>query len=126
MAVGARACLLCQLNTGYARIRWVRRYERPYRSEPSLEPPAMVKRSALWFGGMVATGLVAAGLWQCSLLRSQPPASDPPVIGAPAKGPRVVIIGFDGASYHLAKQFMDAGLMPNCKKLAESGTFAPP
>ena len=109
----------------------------------------MVKRSALWFGGVVAAGLVAAGLWQCSLLRSQPPTPpatpvvaagasaaaapakvppptpDLPAVGAPAKGPRVVIIGFDGASYHLAKQFMDAGLMPNCVKLAQSGTFAP-
>ena len=109
----------------------------------------MVKRSALWFGGVVATGLVAAGVWQCGALHSQPPtppavhvaaaaapgnaapaklpppASDLPAIGTPAKGPRVVIIGFDGASYHLATQFMAAGLMPNCVKLAESGSFAP-
>src|SRR4030095_15604171 len=109
--------------------------------DSSQEPPPMVKRSALWFGGVVATGLVAAGLWQCSLLRSQPPtlpptpvvtaaaaapsaaapakvplpAPDLPAIGTPAKGPRVVIIGFDGASFDLAQRFMDAGLMPNCK-----------
>jgi predicted AlkP superfamily phosphohydrolase/phosphomutase len=113
----------------------------------------MANRSTRWFGGMVAVGLVAAGIWQCGLLRSQsrtestpavaaaapapktaspaaktaalPDAPELPPIGSPAKGPRVVILGFDGASYHLAKAFMDAGLMPNCAKLAASGTFAP-
>jgi len=29
-----------------------------------------VKRSALWFGGVVATGLVAAGVWQCGAFYS--------------------------------------------------------
>src|SRR5687767_15222220 len=37
---------------------------------------------------------------------------------------KVVIMGFDGMDPTLARQFLDAGKMPNLKRLAESGTFA--
>jgi predicted AlkP superfamily phosphohydrolase/phosphomutase len=32
-------------------------------------------------------------------------------------------IGLDGVPYHMARQMMDAGLMPNLRALAEEGTF---
>ncbi|MDP6962836.1 MAG: alkaline phosphatase family protein [Planctomycetota bacterium] len=38
---------------------------------------------------------------------------------------RFVIIGFDGMDPILAQRFMDEGLMPNMKALAEEGTFSP-
>ncbi len=45
---------------------------------------------------------------------------------APAKpSGRVVVLGFDGASHHLAQRFMDEGKMPNCKRLQDEGVFAP-
>lgn len=37
---------------------------------------------------------------------------------------KVVIMGFDGMDPTLAQRFMDAGLLPNLKRLAESGTFS--
>ena len=47
-----------------------------------------------------------------------------PVAEATAKG-RVVILGFDGADPHLARQMMDAGQLPNLKKLQDQGSFQP-
>jgi predicted AlkP superfamily phosphohydrolase/phosphomutase len=38
---------------------------------------------------------------------------------------RVVVIGFDGVDHAYTKQFMDQGLLPNLKKLAETGDFKP-
>jgi hypothetical protein len=38
---------------------------------------------------------------------------------------RVVILGFDGVDPGIAKEMMDAGDLPNLKKLSEQGTFTP-
>src|SRR5262245_36844132 len=37
---------------------------------------------------------------------------------------RVFVIGFDGMDPTLAKKWMDAGRLPNLKKLADEGTFS--
>lgn len=60
--------------------------------------------------GLFGSGVVGRGVAE--------PAS-------PAAGPRVVIVGFDGAGFQLARQFIDEKRMPNCAKLEKSGTFAP-
>ena len=44
---------------------------------------------------------------------------------ARAKVKRFVVVGLDGFDPGLAQQYMDAGRMPNFKKLAESGHFSP-
>lgn len=41
------------------------------------------------------------------------------------KTKRMVIIGFDGMDPQLAQRFMDEGLMPNMKAIAEQGHFSP-
>jgi predicted AlkP superfamily phosphohydrolase/phosphomutase len=45
------------------------------------------------------------------------------VTGKPAG--RVIVLGFDGADARTVQRMMDAGELPNLKKLAERGTFAP-
>jgi len=52
-------------------------------------------------------------------------ASAPSATASPAAGPRVVLLGFDGASHHLAQQFIAEGRMPWAKKLMEQGAFLP-
>jgi predicted AlkP superfamily phosphohydrolase/phosphomutase len=47
------------------------------------------------------------------------------VAASAAAKERVVVIGFDGVDHAYTKQFMDQGLLPNLKKLAESGDFKP-
>jgi predicted AlkP superfamily phosphohydrolase/phosphomutase len=42
-----------------------------------------------------------------------------------AAGKRVIVLGFDGMDYGLARRFMDEGRMPNLKQLAETGHFQP-
>ncbi len=42
-----------------------------------------------------------------------------------AEGKRVIVLGFDGMDYRLARRFMDDGRMPNLKRLAEMGHFQP-
>jgi predicted AlkP superfamily phosphohydrolase/phosphomutase len=44
---------------------------------------------------------------------------------APVAGGRVILLGFDGASHHLAEQFIAEGRMPWAKKLMEQGAFLP-
>ncbi len=41
-----------------------------------------------------------------------------------ADGKKVVVIGFDGADYHIVEQMMAAGEMPNLEKLKSNGGFA--
>lgn len=41
----------------------------------------------------------------------------------PAK--RVIVLGFDGMDYTLTKQLMDEGRLPNLRRLATTGSFAP-
>lgn len=38
---------------------------------------------------------------------------------------RVIVLGVDGMDPNLLRQFIDAGRMPNCKKLIEMGSFSP-
>ncbi|MCP3668999.1 MAG: hypothetical protein GY814_00880 [Gammaproteobacteria bacterium] len=38
---------------------------------------------------------------------------------------KVVLLGFDGMDYDLTKEMIDRGLLPNFKKLADSGSFEP-
>jgi predicted AlkP superfamily phosphohydrolase/phosphomutase len=48
------------------------------------------------------------------------------VLSVPAMAAgRAVILGFDGMDPHLAQQMMDAGELPNFKKLQEQGGFQP-
>lgn len=42
-----------------------------------------------------------------------------------SKNRKVVVLGFDGMDYRLTKRFIDEGHLPNFKKLAEEGSFAP-
>jgi predicted AlkP superfamily phosphohydrolase/phosphomutase len=42
-----------------------------------------------------------------------------------ARTKRVVILGLDGLDPTLARRFMDEGMLPNFKKLADEGTFSP-
>jgi predicted AlkP superfamily phosphohydrolase/phosphomutase len=39
-------------------------------------------------------------------------------------GQRVFVLGFDGMDPTLAREYMDAGKLPNLKRLSETGTFA--
>ncbi len=39
--------------------------------------------------------------------------------------PKVIVVGFDGVDAQLTQQFMDEGLLPNLKKLADRGSFSP-
>ena len=44
----------------------------------------------------------------------------------PAAGEgKTIVLGFDGADAELARQWIDAGELPNLARLAEEGTFAP-
>ncbi|MEW6455356.1 MAG: alkaline phosphatase family protein [Acidobacteriota bacterium] len=43
--------------------------------------------------------------------------------GDAQKREKVVIIGFDGADYELAKKYLEKNKLPNLKKLMETGTF---
>jgi predicted AlkP superfamily phosphohydrolase/phosphomutase len=38
---------------------------------------------------------------------------------------RVIVLGFDGMDYALTKQLMDEGRLPNLRRLAAAGSFAP-
>ncbi len=43
----------------------------------------------------------------------------------PALGPKVMIIGLDGAPYSLLRRFIDEGIMPHLGRIVREGTFAP-
>jgi predicted AlkP superfamily phosphohydrolase/phosphomutase len=83
-------------------------------------------------------GLAVAGIAATAGCRSEPAEAPQPTIGidpfSPDRGdggppetarPRVVVLGFDGTDPRLLQQWMDEGLLPNLKNLAESGYFAP-
>ena len=38
---------------------------------------------------------------------------------------KVILLGFDGGSFHLAEKFMNEGKLPNCQRLRDQGTFDP-
>ncbi len=44
---------------------------------------------------------------------------------SPRAGGRVIVLGFDGADARTVQRMMDAGELPNLKRLASQGTFAP-
>ncbi|HTE06286.1 MAG TPA: alkaline phosphatase family protein, partial [Planctomycetota bacterium] len=52
-----------------------------------------------------------------------PPADPAPAARPAGPVPKTVILGFDGMDYALTQRFMDAGLMPHFKRLAEQGLF---
>jgi predicted AlkP superfamily phosphohydrolase/phosphomutase len=45
--------------------------------------------------------------------------------GPRAAGPRVIVLGFDGLDYSLTRDLIAQGRMPNFKRLADRGSFAP-
>ena len=45
--------------------------------------------------------------------------------GTRESGPRVIVLGFDGLDYALTRDLMAQGRMPNFKRLADRGSFAP-
>src|SRR5882672_9006469 len=73
-----------------------------------------LKRRARW----LATFLAAAGAlgWVEVGRASSAPAS--------ASG-RVIVLGFDGGDARTVAELMQRGQLPNLKKLADQGTFAP-
>lgn len=95
-------------------------------------------RTARW----IATSLAALALLATAAVAMRPrgATAEPSVLAAapltavaatgseralvPA-GSRVVLLGFDGASHHLAEQFIGEGRMPWAKKLMEQGAFLP-
>ena len=46
------------------------------------------------------------------------------VVG-PSKGPKVVVLGFDGLDYALTRQLIDEGRLPNFARLEAMGSFSP-
>lgn len=43
----------------------------------------------------------------------------------PSKGPKVVVLGFDGLDYALTRQLIDEGRLPNFARLEAMGSFTP-
>ena len=43
----------------------------------------------------------------------------------PSKGPKVVVLGFDGLDYGLTRQLIDEGRLPNFARLERKGSFKP-
>jgi predicted AlkP superfamily phosphohydrolase/phosphomutase len=50
-------------------------------------------------------------------------SGESPLPAARASGPRVIVLGFDGADPDLAVRFMDQGKLPNLAKLRAQGSF---
>ncbi len=69
--------------------------------------------------GLLALLLVALCSW------SALPAEAAEAAGAARTEGRVFVLGFDGADYRTAQEFVDAGRMPNLSRLAREGTVAP-
>ena len=67
--------------------------------------------------------LVLAGGLALALLAAS--SSPVPVRAAATPGPRVVILGFDGADPGLVRRYMAEGLMPHFQELAKQGAFRP-
>ncbi len=45
--------------------------------------------------------------------------------GGDGSGKKVIVLGFDGMDYSIAREFMASGVMPNFSRLAEKGQFTP-
>ena len=43
----------------------------------------------------------------------------------PSRGPKVVVLGFDGLDYGLTRQLIDEGRLPNFARLEQEGSFTP-
>jgi len=52
-------------------------------------------------------------------------AGDGPASAKATAGPRVIVLGFDGADPDLASRFMDEGKLPNLAKLRAQGSYTP-
>lgn len=70
-----------------------------------------------WIAGSLAGSALAAASATFALAEDSPARAP--------EGPRVVMLGFDGGSFDLARRFIDEGRMPWCAKLEKSGTFLP-
>ncbi len=46
-------------------------------------------------------------------------------VAAQNSGPKIVILGFDGADPHLVQRYMEQGLLPHLEALRNEGSFAP-
>src|SRR5262245_40694220 len=68
------------------------------------------------------TSLLALALAALAAACSRAPQASKPTRKAPGK---VLVMGFDGMDPTLARKFMDEGKLPNLKRLAEQGSFAP-
>jgi hypothetical protein len=78
------------------------------------------------FALVCALGAIALGwLPAAEPLPGPSPVEEPAVASAQGDVPKTVILGFDGMDFGLTQQFMDEGLLPNFKKLAERGLFQP-
>lgn len=69
-------------------------------------------RPARPLGWAIAVAVCLASAGQLSAAHAQPTQ-------------RVIVLGFDGADPDVCQEMMDAGKLPNLKKLAESGSFGP-
>lgn len=59
------------------------------------------------------------------ILATTTPSSAAEAPPAGGRGPRVVVLGFDGADARLVERWMDAGELPNLARLRAEGTWAP-
>lgn len=70
----------------------------------------------------VAIALALVSLF--SLLAAVPAAAQADGVGSTSE-PKVIVLGFDGVDAELARQWMDAGELPNLARLRDQGTFSP-
>src|ERR1700737_3432125 len=69
------------------------------------------------FSGLACLACCALAAWQCAgAAKTARPAR--------RSEQRVFVIGFDGMDPALARKWMDAGKLPNLKRLAAEGTFS--
>jgi len=68
------------------------------------------------------TALLALSLLALAALLPAPTAT---AAAAGGEVPKVIVLGFDGADAEMARQWMDAGELPNLARLRDEGSFAP-
>jgi len=68
-------------------------------------------RKTLWVGALIVLGFSTLTIRHS--------------VAQPRKGPRVIVIGFDGVDAGFTEQWMNEGKLPNLSRLRESGTFRP-
>ncbi len=88
---------------------------------PSHRRGRVVKRIA--FGVSSAAAILVVGLLLQTLSRGAPTAQAQDK-GA-ALGKKVLILGIDGVDYGMAVDWMEQGVLPNCQRLRDMGSFLP-